>query len=605
MNTPGEMGARVSPLFVEGARLLVGTSWDEIDAFVHPLAKLKLRYHAAKTGLYGGILTNVSKKTYMYTLVPEEHVGLPSGDMIVSRMINKRKSERDNIVVFVYVIRDKDRFVANKYWLTAIQPDGQFLKNYEHICENKSQLKNELSNLSAIGNYDIAMLDTQRAELESILGEESFADSDVNWNFAKSEFKQFLDDEGCRFSRYHEKFNIQVNKLVYTSGAIATVLVGFGSFSFFYQMNSNAYFDDGRAYRDVRNLEDNLAERISFLTEKKSWTDKSFQEVVKSQYFENEKEHPYRPSQVALVIREINKTLPTYLAEFEFESIVYEKGKFFAEYVRNPTGKGVYFVLDEKVKAIDSLVDTYSVEPYELKELATIRVYEIIPDISLDGVAEAQAQLQSLAKVKRTETSLKEKADDAESVAKKLKRTHQIYRGLNFVDKWIMMEPKDLAEQAKRYQKNLDRLLEEIKEIETTLSSIDPSVIPQQSLLGNKLDFISMMHVDSFFNWSPPNLIETFPDADILKGKNGKNKDSSYKPAIFIYRVKVQTQEDMDEGKTRSYGVDDMLKLSHYIERPFVDVERVKYSRQDEQWEYDMIFYRKTNTYDKFFKEKD
>ena len=47
-----------------------------------------------------------------------------------------------------------------------------------------------------------------------------------------------------------------------------------------------------------------------------------------------------------------------------------------------------------------------------------------------------------------------------------------------------------------------------------------------------------------------------------------------------------------------------MLKLSFYIEKPFVDVLSVKYTREGEQWTYDMVFYRKTNTFDKFFSEK-
>ena len=53
-----------------------------------------------------------------------------------------------------------------------------------------------------------------------------------------------------------------------------------------------------------------------------------------------------------------------------------------------------------------------------------------------------------------------------------------------------------------------------------------------------------------------------------------------------------------------AHGVDDMLKLSFYIEKPFVDVLSVKYTREGEQWTYDMVFYRKTNTFDKFFSEK-
>ena len=93
-----------------------------------------------------------------------------------------------------------------------------------------------------------------------------------------------------------------------------------------------------------------------------------------------------------------------------------------------------------------------------------------------------------------------------------------------------------------------------------------------------------------------------------MSDKKGKRKkddvESPYKPAILIHQVTVATQEDTEDGKSRSYGVDDMLKLSFYIEKPFVDVLSVKYTREGEQWTYDMVFYRKTHTFDKFFSEK-
>lgn len=608
VTTAEDVAIRTSTLSVEGAELLVGTHWSETEALAAPLAKLKARMEAAKSGLYAGCVIHANKKSYTYTLVPSEYAGKTAGDAAVVKMLTARQEERDRIVLFVYAIKSGNHYVSDKYWLVGLQSDGKFLQNYEHICENQSQLHNELSSLEAISSYDIAYLDTQKTNIESVLGTDAVEarEGTKGWSFSKTEFLEAVGDEGCKIATLHKPVNIHANKMVYGSVAAALIVTGFASFSFLYQMDSNDYLDNSRAYREARDLEEELGGTVSSLSEKPTWTDKNFVETVKTQYFNHDKAHPYSPTQVAVVIHEINRTLPTYLAEWEFKKIRYENGRFFAEYHRNPKGKGVYFVLDSKIKSLDALVDSYRIEPADIRDLATVRDYEVIPSMTLSGSMAAQMQLQDMAKIKRTEAAMIELADDAEGVAKKLKRKFQVYRGLSFTDKWIMMEPVELAEDAKKLSRKLKKLKSEMKEIDETLNGIPETEIPQESLLGNKLDFISMMHVDSFFNWSPPVTTGTFPDKDSLRERAGKSKEESeYKPAILIYSVTVQTQEDMEEGKTRSYGVDDMMKLSHYIEKPFVDVTSVEYTRKDEQWEYNMVFYRKTPTYDKFFNENE
>ena len=104
------------------------------------------------------------------------------------------------------------------------------------------------------------------------------------------------------------------------------------------------------------------------------------------------------------------------------------------------------------------MVDSYSIVPYELKQLANIRVYEIFPKVTLSGVGDAQENLQTLAQIKRTEAKLKDLADDASRSAKQLKRQIQLYKGLSFVDKWILLDSVDLAKYARVYKSKTDKI---------------------------------------------------------------------------------------------------------------------------------------------------
>ena len=83
----------------------------------------------------------------------------------------------------------------------------------------------------------------------------------------------------------------------------------------------------------------------------------------------------------------------------------------------------------------------------------------------------------------------------------------------------------------------------------------------------------------------------------MLEQKNKKKSKDEYKPAIESYQVTISTRESEEEGKIKSYGVRDMIQLGLLLDRPFINVDTVEYSKLDEQWVFSIHFNRQTPEY--------
>ena len=75
--------------------------------------------------------------------------------------------------------------------------------------------------------------------------------------------------------------------------------------------------------------------------------------------------------------------------------------------------------------------------------------------------------------------------------------------------------------------------------------------------------------------------------------------EETYFQAIESYNVEITSQETEDEGegKTISYGISDIIQLGILINKPFVNVDSVEYSKITEQWEFNIHFHRQTSEY--------
>ena len=201
-------------------------------------------------------------------------------------------------------------------------------------------------------------------------------------------------------------------------------------------------------------------------------------------------------------------------------------------------------------------------------------------------------------------------ADDALKANRQMTNFKLQYDAMPFLTKWFMFGGDNLHSDAMSFESS--KLKAENEEFEAALvefQSLEGLSIDKELIIGNKYDFVTMMQLDSFFDWTFPKSTMSFPTKDMLKDKNRKPKKvrkgkkapkpvEIYGPSILGYEVEISTQSASDDNKVTSYGIADMNRLGEMLNKPFVHVDMVSYLKSDEQWSVLIHFFTKTQHYE-------
>lgn len=552
----------------------------------------------------------VNDTNIQYTLISrgEISVNLPSGDAIVAAFLSAQPTTKDELRVFIKTISgdNDENFGGNSFWIVAVNDSNKIMVKENLIAKNEQELVVRMSKLNTIASRLKFYIPTNDPATRSLVH-----------NFFTNNDGTLLEEVEENDVLAHQTPSMQfkqvtkTHKPIKTSKIAAGVLLAFGlfstgmGFSYFTQKDANNYFsgissDDGKL-TGFNDLASNLEDRG------KKWTPQIFRSETLSQFSEQLDKAIYAPLDISLTLRAINRTLPFYAAEWRLIGISYVNNSFFATYERLRGGGGVFFTLDQMLNDISGL-NNLVITPYELRDEGNIREYRIVnTELFADGEQSSvitKALADEYAITKETIRLAKNAASDTES----LYLLKSEYDELGFVDKWVKRQTLPLHEQAMEIENSINQLEMELDSAKQKRANFVPPTLDDATTLGNILDFVTMMQLDSFFNWSYPSLIEGFPSNASLQQrseqKNGQaEKNAAYGAAIESYQVKIKSQESEEEGKTTSYGISDLLRLGNLINKPFVKVDEVKYNTTDEQWVVTLHFFRQTGYYTKYIKD--
>jgi hypothetical protein len=164
-----------------------------------------------------------------------------------------------------------------------------------------------------------------------------------------------------------------------------------------------------------------------------------------------------------------------------------------------------------------------------------------------------------------------------------------------------MRDTLPIFEKVEQVEADIERARASFNNAKRTYKGTEPLVIEDNLVLGNVMDFVTMLQLDSFFEWSFPELSRTYPSEASLEKKNRKKSKRSkveiYGPAIESYSVEISTRSSEEDGKVKSYGISDMIHLGLLINKPFINVDLVEYDKMSEQWKFLVHFHRKTPEY--------
>ena len=630
-------------IFIGGGPFWAPLIWTNVEKYSSITFSLQVRSKAAEAEMHYGVVNSSPKKAnfqygqYSLLALEEDQEAYPSLDMLTATHARDwvrdyfklnfnddewSESDLDTTKLLITTIDNMSSgFAPAEFVVSLVSPTGQISDidasrgsrtfdsiDLSELLETEFQLDDNISIIVIDDDGEASTL------AKSIVENLHF---DVKRKLAvipRPAFESAAKNPDLKPKRLYKPSKIKVKKLGVIAASAAIATCGWLGFSYLSQSSANDFFTDHSYWSNVQKQMKAYDDKSDELgASSKYWDDRTYRNDVLSTFVDSLSDNLYTSEEVAYILRYINMTLPVYSSEWELSTLEYENNNFIATYNRIDKGKGVYFMLDEDLFEIDEKDNGIRIEPFFLGDMADVRKYSIIPKISL----ERQASISKMRAVMRAENAATEAyADAAYNASKKssqLINYKHMYTNMGFFDKWFLLKGNDTYNEALQVKNGmLKNAIDDVKMAETAYGEQQKLTLQDKLIIGNKYDFVTMMQLDSFFEWTFPVATSSFPTADAIENKNKKSKKKKkkrakedaktsipYGPSIISYSVTISTQDsENEEGKVKSYGISDMIRLGQMLDKPFVHVDYVNYDRVNEQWEMQIHFFTKTQDYE-------
>jgi hypothetical protein len=532
-----------------------------------------------------------------------------SGELVVANNLTKWLGHApDCITIFIRSIGELSG-TNTRYWVCGIDSRGQIETNSKLIVNDRFELQ-KLIDIYVITSEKVNVISVEDdGATKKFITEDSHSMDDLNLVYITGEmFLSSFDEsltEQCRILRVYKPSKVSLKALAIITTAGAIMATSWLAYSYISQSASLDFFSNNIFFEKTRQDNGSSQTIAEDLRTKKHWDYDSYRNETLSQFVTSLGQNLYSPMDISIIIKEINKSLPTYSADWKLSSLNYVNNKFFARYDRIPHGKGVYFLLDKNINQLNNVIHNFDIKPYDLVDEGDGRIFSITPKIKIEKVGRLDKMLNSLRQEGKLRVALAKTNADHLANTSHLLSIKDAYDALSFKDKWVSRTGDDLLSEALEVTEEISNIKAEYDQLHLSLGGLDKLNIERNLVLGNVMDFVTMLQMDSFFDWSYPVLKRVYPDSEMLSSRNIIQNANSpkqrelYGPAIESYEVKITTRQNEEEGKILTYGISDMIHLGQVIDKPFVNVDEVHYDKITEQWSFVIHFHRHTPEFSK------
>lgn len=593
------------------AQFYVGLHWFFTQSKHYLLDSVSLREVASKEGLhfYGQNKFEGmdGKKSYQYALAPQ-----PKGDdgetiycgasllSNFAREVNALPASKTSVFLYTTSGVNSSRIPV---WLCAINDTGAIIDGKDVTCPNASKALDVLEELSLIEQLNFIIVDgDENAQniATTFLSQHSENPKDDVTSINVDSLIGYIEESGSGLKRAYRPLPFKVEK-----AAVTSVVGGLAIAAYF----GITHLSLSGHQKEIEQTSPLISEKMNQYHEmmneyrpSRYYDDHSFRADTLEQFSKSLQSTLYDPLTISLILREINSNLPMNSAQWELTKISYVNNRFLAFYNRRPNGKGVFFMLDENIQIVNEMTEGIDIRPFSLNDQGNTRVYNIIPQASVARQELINETKDSIALEGRLRTNVGRAIQSAAQHLREMTDYITEYEQIGFLDKWVFRKTSGIANGIRESLHEFDDIEYRLQGIVEEKEAHPPFRLNENFILGNVMDFVTMLQLDSLFQWSYPQLKRTFPSEASLSEKNRSGSDNMYSAAIESYRVEISTQSTEDEGQLRSYGITDMIQLGFLLDKPFVNVEVVEYDRDSEQWRWVINFNRKTSEYNKRFK---
>lgn len=506
--------------------------------------------------------------------------------------------------VFVLIYEFQDEFGLTKFWTCAVDEFG--VVQYDHVTNSATSVVVEAQSFISFKTHVFA-LNCNTFDVDDIntAGEHPITSSYIDMN----DWLKFIDknSDKKRLKPQSSTTDVGAKKAVLIATVFATIASAYIASGYLSQREAISQFSDKNSLPTTSKMELFQSQKKTKLGAK-MWDDKTFNMHVKSEFIAVEASNQSSPTEILNAIYVLSDTIPLYLNEFRFSKIAYVNGEIQVYFIREPESSTVYHFLDKSIVALNDRMDIKLV-PSDLKDEAKTRIYtaQIIKDRSpsVDADAIVDSYEKKYDQLVKLSSSIKGKYQDVAGLSAEFDQ-------LTWTDIVVDRKPEKLLERLRKARSDIASMEKKLKAETAELKKITIPEIEGSKLVGQVVDFVTMMQIDDQYTWTYPTPLFTIPskkdiESNIVKdnkkpakGATKKvkptKKQKQYAPVIESYLVEIFSNKEKDvetDQKVVSLGSLDLLRLKKLINKPFIHISDVQYDMMSHDWVVKIIFIRK------------
>jgi len=604
----------IKSILIDGHTFHVALDWADSDAKNSLLLGFDVKKKARASGMhYGATHFHKSEDGVIVSQYTLNEQPMDSKDIIGAKFVAEKIADLETLegtFIFIKSIGDQ---LNDRFWLCAVNQSGHIHSQDDKVIDGIMPLSRVVDELRMISNnITLAFIDGEVVVRDAInhLSDEDGVKIDP---IPAAAIESYLESHSSYVKRFYKESAIPVKKTAIMVGAAVAIGIAGLGVGYMGQSEPQSFFES-ESFRAM--VEDDSSVVAKYLKDQKSskdWDDESFRKNVVTGFTNFYLSHNYESNEIGQIFADIERNLPMYAAEWQFVKIGMENGKFYVLFKRIPKSKGTFRLLDEYMASIDEQVNELSITPFQLKDGGNSRIYQIESLRYKDMIlAKETASLTQRERHEIRRDMLKIN-NDLKGLYGDLENAQFEFNNMPFIGRYVLQSGNVHVDDANGVVKRIEKLQKKLRVLNKKLGELPPPGINLDWVNGDVLDFVTMMHVDSLFEWSYPQKDIGFPEISVLKAgnkkaesKNKKKKTSKskkqakvYEQAIESYVVEIKTHEAEDEeGTVSSYGVLDLRHLMFLLDKSYIQVEKIEYLKDSEQWGVTARFYTKTDEYD-------
>tara|TARA_B100000700_G_C15063722_1_gene868069 strand:- start:20414 stop:22093 length:1680 start_codon:yes stop_codon:yes gene_type:complete len=495
---------------INNYNLAVNLEWKNVEGNNQKTIHRKLRKEATnnKTHFNYGAFSNTYKelKKSQYTTSNDAQFD----DKVIYPAALIFLQDYKGYVIVKEVSRDEHDNI--EYWVCVIDPKGKIV---EDKLLNENNTDSTVSNYINIYDYKLLVFKNEYVPYDSSI--------EINKTILESEFKLPKNAKELKYTYFRYKGK-EINKNYIV--ILVFAIVGLFFFFNYYETDKkiqlenknwlkqyNTYQDEVELWKENNDRNYNRNSKSSSL----EYTQNEFTNLAKKQIQNQFDVQLYSNRNIITNIREIERTIPLYLAEWKLNTIGYTNNQIIITFDKIQSSTGVFTELDYLISDINEKRKDINITKLDLTNNGLTRVYKV--EFDNFKTTNTNADGETLFEIRRKQfEKISKLSGDIERLRRQIRSTSRRISDVSTFEQIFTDKLESIERQIKRKSSELEDLYKEIRrEINYKPENFELNIDLNTNTF---FKYIETTQINNNYDWVYPKDLALYPLIDTKQSLN-------------------------------------------------------------------------------------